>query len=328
MRIVQKILNQIHVLLITLNDADNFSACLIKYKNGKFVSQYDDFDITAVETAKEQIPIVVLLKGYGIITKDCDTNKDIISRVTSDKSKFLWNFDYKGHISFVRTEQITKILEKIKKGQAKIIGIECLSNDADEQTIESRIMQITKESFSIHNIIKPSMYGSRLAMLLFHKTKLPVLIFILLLLVANTFISRNISVEYQQNNAKLLLLQKQYGQINSITQQKQQAISGYGKSLPIKISFAYDRIAIITPEEITLSELALQPLARPLETGKEPKLNENRIYISGFTVDYESISAYIASLEKEEFIKQLTLTSVVQDNKTGVFGFKINIDIQ
>ncbi|MDR2652113.1 MAG: PilN domain-containing protein [Prevotellaceae bacterium] len=327
MKIIQKILNQIHVLHITFNDADNLSACLVKYKNGKIVSQYEDFDITSLETAKEQIPVIILLKGYGIITKDCDTNKDIISRVTSDKSNFLWNFDYKGHISFVRIEQVQKILGQIKKGQDKIIGIECLSSDADEQTIENRITQLTKERFAIRNIVKPTAYGSRLAMMLFHKTKLPVLILILLLLVANTFISRNVSDEYQQNNAQLLILQKQRGQINDISQQKQQAMAGYNKSLPVKIAFVYDKIAIVTPIEITLSELAIQPLSRPFESGKEPKLNENRIYISGFTHDYGSISEYIANLEKEEFIKKLTLTSVVQDNKTGIFSFKINIDI-
>ena len=235
MKVIQKILNQIHVLHITFNDADNLSACLVKYKNAKIVSQCEDFDITSLETVKEQIPVIILLKGYGVITKDCDTGKDIISRVTSDKSSFLWNFDYKGHISFVRTEQVEKILEKIKKGQNKITGIECLSSDADEPTIENVITQITKERFTVRNIVKPTIYGSRLAMMLFHKTKLPVLILILLLLVANIFISRNISDEYQQNNAKLLILQKQHGQINDITQQKQQAIAGYNKTLPKKL---------------------------------------------------------------------------------------------
>jgi Tfp pilus assembly protein PilN len=328
MRIVQKILNRIHVLHITFNDADSLSACLIKYRNGKFVSQHEDFDITSVETAKEQIPVIVLLKGYGVISKDCDASKEIISRVTSDKNNFLWNFDYKGHISFVRTEQVEKILGKIKKGQNRIIGIECLSSDADEQTIENRIWQITKERLSIRNIIKPMAYSSRLAMMIFHKVKLTVLILILLLLVANTFISRNISDEYRQNNAKLLILQKQHGQVSSITQQKQQAIAGYSKRLPIKIAFAYDRIAILTPDEITLSELSIQPLSKPLESGKEPKLHENRIYVNGFTHDYESISEYINNLEKEEFIEKLTLISVVQDNKTSVFNFKINIDIK
>jgi Tfp pilus assembly protein PilN len=165
-------------------------------------------------------------------------------------------------------------------------------------------------------------------MMIFNKIKLPVLILILMLLVANTFISQNVSDEYRQNNAKLLILQKQHGQISSVTQQKQQAIAGYNKSLPIKISFVYDRIAIVTPDEITLSELAVQPLSRPFESVKEPKLNENRIYISGITRNYESISEYIANLEKEEFIKKLTLTSVTQDNKTGIFSFKINIDIK
>ncbi|MDR2125798.1 MAG: PilN domain-containing protein [Prevotellaceae bacterium] len=321
-------MNQIHVLLVTLHDADNISVCLIKYKNGKFVSRHEDFDITSVETSKEQIPVAVFMKGYGIITKNCDTNKDIILRVTGDKDKFLWNFDNKGRISFVRTEQVEQFLKKIEKGQNKITGIECLSNDADEQTITNRIKQITQESFSIRNIIKPTLYSSRLALMLFHKIKLPVLIFILLVLAANTFISQNVADLYAENNTKLLILQKQHGKISSISQQKQQAIAGYGKSLPVKIAFVYDRIAIVTPEQITLAELAIQPLAKPFEQGKEPKLNENRIYISGFTHDYESISEYITCLEKEEFIKKLTLTSVVQDNKSNVFNFKINIEIK
>ncbi|MDR2292323.1 MAG: PilN domain-containing protein [Prevotellaceae bacterium] len=328
MKIIQKILNQVHILLVTLNDADNLSACLVKYKNGKFISQHENFDITSVETSKEQIPVVVLLKGYGIITKNCDTNKDIISRVTGDENIFLWNFDYKGHISFVRIEQVEKFLKKIEKGQNKIIGIECLSNDADEQTLENRITQIIKEKFSTRNIVKPSTYSSRLTMMLFNKIKLPFLMLILIILIANTFISQNLSNAYSENNTKLLTLQKQHGQISNITQQKRQAIAGYSKNLPIKIAFACDRIAIVTPEPITLSELSVQPLAKPFETGKEPKLNENRIYISGYTHNYENISEYISNLEKEKFIKKLTLTSVTQDNKTNIFNFKINIDIK
>jgi Tfp pilus assembly protein PilN len=327
MGIVRKILNRIDILHVTFNDADNFGVCLIKYKNDKLLSIDEDFDIKSIETSKEQIPIVILLKGYGIITKNCDANKDIISRVTADKKQFLWNFDYQGHISFVRNEQVINVLQKIKKGQHRIISIECLSNDATDRTIENRIKQISKESFSIRNIAKPSIYSSRLAMMLFQKIKLPVLILILLLLVANTFISKNVSERYMQSNSKLTILQKQHGQIHNITQQKQQAIAGYNKSLPVKIAFVYDRIAIITPEQITLSELAVQPLSKPFELGKYPKLQENKIYISGFTKNYASISEYIAKLEKETFIKKLTLTSVVQDNKTGVFSFKIGIDL-
>ncbi|MDR2065852.1 MAG: PilN domain-containing protein [Prevotellaceae bacterium] len=328
MKIVQKILNQIQVLLVTLNDADNLSACLITYKNGKFVSRHEDFDLASLETSKEQIPVAVLLKGYGIITKNCDTNKDIVSRITGDENNFLWNFDYKGHISFVRIEQVEKILKKIEKGQNRIIGIECLSSDADEQTVEIRIRQTLKENFSIRSIVKPATYSSRLAMMLFYKIKLPVLILILLILAANTFISQNISDTYSENNTKLMVLQKRHGQINSITQQKQQAIAGHSKNLSVKIAFVYDRIAIVTPEQITLSELAIQPLAKPFETGKEPKLNENRIYIGGYTHSYESIPEYISVLEKEKFVKKLTLTTVAQDSKTGVFNFKININIK
>ncbi|MDR0753872.1 MAG: PilN domain-containing protein [Prevotellaceae bacterium] len=328
MKIVQKILNRIHVLTVTFNDTDNFSVCSVQYKNGKFVSRHENFDITSAEISKEQIPVAVLLKGYGIITKNCDTNKDIISRVTGDENHFLWNFDYKGHISFVRIEQVEKFLKKIENIQNKIIEIECLTDDADRQTAENRIMQIIKEKFSIRNIVKPSTYGSRLALMLFHKIKLPALIFILLILVANTLVSRNISVLYMENSTKLMTLQKQHGQISNITQQKRQAIAVHNKNLPIKIAFAYDRIATVTPEQITLSELAVQPLAKPFVTGKEPELNENRIYISGYTHNYESISEYIAGLEKEKFIKKLTLASVTQDSKTGIFNFKINMDIK
>jgi Tfp pilus assembly protein PilN len=299
-----------------------------EYKNGKTVSIDENFDIVSLEASKEKIPVIILLKGYGVITKNCDANKDIIAKVTADESKFLWNFDGNGHISFVRREQIDKILERTGKTQSRIIRIECTSSDTDHQIAESRIRQIIKESFSVHNIVKPSVYNSQLAMMLFHRIKLPALILILLILVANTFISKKISDLYLQSNTKLTTLQKQHGQINNITQQKQQAVAGYAKNLPVKFAFVYDRIAIATPEQITLSELAIQPLSRPFEQGKEPKLNENRIYISGFTRNYESISEYISNIEKEKFIKKLTLTSVVQDNKTGIFNFKINIDIK
>ncbi|MDR1198569.1 MAG: PilN domain-containing protein [Prevotellaceae bacterium] len=328
MGIVQKILSRLHVLYVTFTDADNLSFCLAEYKNGKPLSTSENFDTASLEASKEKIPVIILLKGYGIITKNCDANKDIITKVTADESKFLWNFDGNGNISFVRREQIDKILQKTGKAQNRIIRIECISSDTDREAVESRIRQIIKESFSVRSIVKPDVYGSQSAMMLFHKIKLPVLILILLILVANTFVSKNISELHLQSNTKLTALQRQHGQINNITQQKQQAVAGYAKNLPVKFAFIYDRIAVATPAQITVSELAVQPLLRPFEPGKEPKLNENRIYISGFTRDYESISEYISNIEKEKFIKKLTLASVVQDNKTGIFNFKINIDIK
>ena len=327
MGVVRKILNQTHVILIRFNNVDTFSVCLLKYKNNILLEKQEDFDITATETSKEQIPIIVLLQGYGIITKDCDNNKDIIAKVTADNKSFLWTFDYKGHISFVRIEEVDRILQKLKKWQDRVIEIECLANNVDEKTVESRITQISKESFSLRNIIKPAIYSSRLAMLFFQRIKLTVLVLILLILVANTFVSRNLSDLYAQTNAKLTMMQKQHGQISNTEQQKQQAIAGYSKRLAVNAAFACDRIAIVTPDQITLTELYIQPLSKPFESGKELKVYENKIYISGYTSYYSNISEYIANLEKESFIKQLTLTSVAQDSKTALFHFNIHIDL-
>jgi Tfp pilus assembly protein PilN len=327
MGIINKILNQVNVLSIAFRDVDNFDTRLIKYKNGKLLSTTNNLDINIIETSKEQTPIIIMLSGYGVITKDCETNKDIISRVTSDKEHFSWNFDYQGHISFVRKEQVAVVLKKLKNSQNKIIKIECLSGGVNQEEIENRIAQICREDISVKNIIHPTTYSSRLAIMLFQKLKLPVLVLVLLILVANVFVSGNVSEIYAQNNLRLTALQKQHGQVSSITQQKQQVIANYNKYLSIKTAFVFDRIALVTPIQITLSELAIQPLARPFELNKYPKLQENKIYITGFTQDYESISEYIDNLENETFIKKLTLTSVEQDNKTGLFTFKINIDI-
>lgn len=328
MSVVRKIFNRINVLLVTFSDADSFSVSVLQYRNSKLSAKYEDLNASAyADILKEQIPIAVLLKGYGVITKNCETNKDIIAKVTAEQSHFLWNFDYKGHILFIRTEQVDKALGKLQKWQDKIIETACVDDNADERAIESLTAQISSDKFSVRHIAAPTLYGSRMAMMLVQKIKLPVLLFILLLLVANTFVSSNISDTYAQSAARLTAIREQRGQLSSIEQQKQQAIAGYSRRMPAKIASLCDRIALITPQQITLTELHVQPLVKSFEAGKELKLHDNKVHISGYASSYASISEYIADLQKEPFIQKLTLASVAQSAKTSLFAFSIYIDL-
>ena len=84
-----------------------------------------------------------------------------------------------------------------------------------------------------------------------------------------------------------------------------------------------------TPTTILLSQMNFQPVKGAQRTGKKLVFDEKKILLKGACKKDEDFSAWIALLEKQEWVKSISINGYGKGKKRGSlsnFEFEITID--
>lgn len=335
MNAINKILNRVNVLTVIFSDAENHTLSLAKcrfHKHALECSVTQIADIHEIRTELSDFPVIVLVGGYGVITKDITTSANITDKVRAADGDFLWS-KQADSISFVRRQQIDKIQRSVEELKTKLVNTVCIKYDKNldsehlKQIIEDIVHRHYSEGLKLKNIIRPSLHGSALAYLIASRIKLPVSGIVLFALMINTIFSSKVQGKYESARTELDLLRKTVLLSDDVSRKQQEIIREYSTVLPFRISLMCDRIAACIPESILLSSMDVQPLTRSLEEHKKPVLANNLIAVCGESSIYESVAEYVSGLSEQAFASKIRLVSVEKNRDRDVFVFKIIIDL-
>ncbi len=276
-----------------------------------------------------QYPTMLLVCGYGVIVKKSSDYSEAVQKVKAEQDTFQWNYSPdKEDILFVRQSQIEHVRETILQSGA-ILSVQCFQESGEElsHSIESHARIFFQESIKFRNIIRPTESGSLMAQLLFKKLRVPVLCCILLLLVANYFIQERVNELYSIRHYELNVVRKSKGEAEKNVRLREQAIAGYGKTLPYSYAWLCDMIGSITPEKIILTSLSFQPVMKPLENDKWPVLAEREVVITGNAANPDMITTLISALQGLKISDNVKLLSVDKARESGKSVFKIGVTL-
>lgn len=274
-------------------------------------------------------PVLISVSGYGIVTKPTEDTA-IVEKVTSDPETFAWSFsdekEDSGSISFVRREQVEPLGQRLAANGIPSINIRYERVAADpEQEALRQAERFYRDTLKWRTLLRPTPEGRMVAKAAERRLRLPVLGLMLLLLVVNTFASGSLQERRAQQRSVLSAREKRQDTSQARSEQRRAAVAEFSRRLPYRHALLLDRVASHVPPAVTLSVLAVQPISKALEDGRDPVFLIETLSIRGVTNDASTVSELMTGLRSEPPLHEARLEGLEQNRESGATEFKITV---
>jgi len=271
-------------------------------------------------------PVLIIISGNGVVEKTINTstssfnydrienNPDILLSKTTDGLE---------KVSFIRRELVKHNMEDIEKFKLQAFDLLIIKN-IESYNIES----VVNNFFCTKDIFKATDKKEYLFRVLYDISKLWVLIIFLISLSVNYFIFQGVENDYRLNKGQVEILK-------NLSQQKKdesKSVNLLLNNLPsgtLKLwnTYILDQIAGILPKEVLLNKLVISPKSKQGNDDKILNYDYDLVVIDGESISPENITRFINSLSNLHFIKNVHLTSIIENKKEKNFLFEVEIEI-
>lgn len=330
MRLVSKILNRVNILTVIYRNDSDYSVhfTTVKKSRKEYITKSSDV-LGSIEKAGNELkscPTIVIIKGYGVVCKKIEPSHEILLKIKDPAGEFIWT-ESDGHICFVRSAQAKDIFQQLGLVRAKTFSVICSGEDAGDEDAAKRIAEAYFSELTFKNVLRPTAKGSVLAMSLVGKVKFYILGLLLILAASNAVLKPKARAEYEGLRLELEALNGKYGNDVSSSKRKKEIFAPFYNRPTVPISVICDRIAMLLPAEMALTEIVAYPLAKKLENGKMPEFRNGLLQLSGYAKNSSDISQYVMTLEKGFITSDINLAGVDYDKDSRLYSFKINIGL-
>ncbi len=331
--LLQRLVGPSTVLCIRFGDAENYAMRLFVLgldRSGlRILRECADPDADALKKECSGRPVLISVSGYGIVTKPTEDTA-IVEKVTSDPETFAWSFsdekEDSGSISFVRREQVEPLGQRLAANGIPFMDIRYGRAAADpEQEALRQAERFYRDTLKWRTLLRPTPEGRMVAKAAERRLRLPVLGLMLLLLVVNTFASGSLRERRAQQRTVLAARGKRQDASQVRSEQRRAAVAAFSHRLPYRQALLLDRAASHVPLSVTLTSLAVQPLSKTLEEGKDPVFASETLSIRGVTNDASAVSELMTGLRSEPLLREARLESLEQNRESGETEFKITV---
>lgn len=321
--------NILKIRYISNNDynLDSFLVALNQKGKGNILSSEDHVQL---ESFRTKYPLLIFVCGYGIISKNTGdaSNLEIIEQVKSDASSFIYNGNEEnGNFLFVRRSQLECIVSVLANKKMTLFPIMLFN----ENEFESNFLQIEyavrllQQEISWAKLFRPSGYSAVIAERIYKKTRIYVLVAVLVFLIANAFANSILSEEYASVNFEVQKLDRETGKKNDIQKSIIKEYRAFKEGYIWPVSYICDCIAASLPEQIVLNLIQLYPPQKARDKKQPPEFIKDTAYIEGHSLTHDAIAVFIANMHSSVPLKSITLDYIKQDAKTGKFNFRISV---
>lgn len=337
--LLQRLTGPVTVLCIRFTDAEHYATHLFVLEHGReqlrTVRQSAEPDAATLKKECSIRPVLISVSGHGIITKPSE-DAAIVEKVTADPERFAWSFSdaalrsdpdaRTGSISFVRREQVEPLGQRLAENGIPSVGIRYGPAAADpEQEAERQAEHFYRDALKWRTLLCPTPEGSQIAGTLGRRLRLPVLGLTLLLLLLNTLAYDSLRERRAKQRTVLSAREKTQNVSQVRSGQRRAVIADFSRRLPYRHALLLDRTASHVPPAVTLSTLAVQPLSKTLEDGRDPALVSGTLSIRGVTDDAAAVSVLMAGLKSEPPVREARLEQLEQNRESGSTEFKITV---
>ena len=328
-KLLQRLVGPSTVLCIRFEEADRYAMRLFVLgldRSGlRILRECADPDADALKKECSGRPVLISVSGYGVVTKLAEDTA-IVGKVT-----FAWSFSDddtdrdSATISFVRREQVEPFGENLFSKGVPTADIRYAAATDDPEREARRQVERFYRSLAWRTLLRPTPEGRMVAKAAERRLRLPVLGLMLLLLVVNTFAFGSLRERHAQQRTVLSAREKKQDASQARSEQRRAAVAEFSRRLPYRHALLLDRVASHVPPAVTLSVLAVQPLSKTLEEGKDPVFVSETLSIRGVTNDASAVSELMTELRSEPPLHEARLEGLKQNRESGATEFKITV---
>lgn len=136
--------------------------------------------------------------------------------------------------------------------------------------------------------------------------------------------NNSLSMQYSLEKENINTLNSLENKLRS----KEKLIQDKKLFLRSRFSFFCDRIALLTPEEVQLIELDVQPLVASIEKDELIEITPAMITVKGISNSSIVVGDWITKLKQEDWTKKIIMKDYNFDNKNEKANFNIEIELK
>lgn len=204
------------------------------------------------------------------------------------------------------------------------IRYERVAADPEQEALR-QAERFYRDTLKWRTLLRPTPEGRMVAKAAERRLRLPVLGLMLLLLVVNTFASGSLQERRAQQRSVLSAREKRQDTSQARSEQRRAAVAEFSRRLPYRHALLLDRVASHVPPAVTLSVLAVQPISKALEDGRDPVFLIETLSIRGVTNDASTVSELMTGLRSEPPLHEARLEGLEQNRESGATEFKITV---
>lgn len=261
---------------------------------------------TEHEKLRAATPVVVVIKGDGVITKRYAAGDQAMKRITENE-ELLWSersMESGGvEVSFVRKENVHDAMVEIKDIVQVCVGEQC-----------ERI------SFTVRRLMAADDAANVVLSCITRRIKLPLLISVLVVLAVNFFVSSELQ---SRNSIAQARLSQQRHSVESRQRESagSQRLSEQMRRNEYRHTIITDRISANVPDRVILSVIDVNPIVKRPETGMLIELKHDVFTIRGEANRADDVAEFYNRLLNSDMFQEVKINTIL--SKDGVTGFEM-----
>ncbi len=262
----------------------------------------------------------VIISGEDVSSRSYNIGDPVVKRILKSEELYtnLHGSDNTcSRIDFIRKDKVDKILRNIITARSFMLET-FVSKDSDIRII-SEFSRKIEHRLKIQSLRKEPALSAFLADRLFKKTRLPMLVFFLFILIINVFIQKSVAdrVGLLKNDYADGIAQSQIKAAE--IDHKKELIDKYNSTSSLDFPFIADNIASFVPPEIRLNELHINH-----NTGKSAE--SPAVIIKGEALKADSIPQFVEDIQNHG-LKNSDIVSIRRARTGAMLNFEIHLDL-
>jgi Tfp pilus assembly protein PilN len=314
------------VLHATLTDGE-WHYRIVEVARTKSGFRITETNRTQQEVKKRKFPVVLVLSGQGIVDKSYPTGDPALQRIAARPEEFLFAQEDRGEtqrLTFMRREQYEQALAGCSAVRGAVIGVRIDPQGDMEAEALAAGREFFDDALSFRQLKKASPENNTLFSLLTGRLLLPVLGMVLIALTVNFFVRKGLEEEREQQQFLLGRLQQ-----NAAAREQEEGGQRRLQELLLPqarhpYAWIADRIAVVIPEGVVLTELTVHPLQAKLQVDKPARTDAGRVVIRGESSGAASVTRLTDTLSRSEVHRSVQLISLSR-GRDGNYLFEIDL---
>ncbi len=306
----------------------------IRDKHGTRVeSAVTDMEPEELGGMKLKDPVLAVVSGHGVIRKVFQAeDADGMERVTGNEELiYSRSGEEKGEVTlcFTRRERIVSLEEMISRERMPVLEMRVACGDG--KTTDDAALLLAGRFYGNkvgwRELVHGGTRGDRLAGLVADKIKIVMLCSLLVLLLVNYLWNGSVRERYAGQQIEMSSLERDVSNREKLSREMENVVREFKGNGVKRYCAILDRIAAVVPPKVNLETLTVNPLLKTIEERKSLVLREGYVELTGETPVSGEVTVFTGALAECDFARQVKLLSLDKDRETGMFHFKILIDL-
>lgn len=278
-------------------------------------------------------PVLMVVSGHGVIRKVFQVgDEEGMERVMGNEELIYSRSGGENGgtvLCFTRRERLATLDEMILREQFPVLEmkVDCDAGKKTDEAALSLAEVFYKDKVGWRELIHGGARGDRLAGLVAGKIKIVMLCGLLGLLLVNYLWNASVRERYAGQQMEMSSLERDVSDREKLSREMENMVREFKGNEIRHYGVMLDRIAAVVPPKVNLETLTVNPLLKTIEERKSLVLREGYVELSGETSDSGEVTVFTGALAECDFAHRVKLLSLDKDRETGIFHFKILIDL-